>query len=103
MEGYAKLASLMGKHPEAAILRRFGALNAQNLLYFQAELIGLEQKLRRLAIENESSLHPDNRVCSRDWETLSKCGVTVTGDDSQWGTMLRIREVLKQYSKKYYT
>ena len=32
MEGYAKIACLMGEFPEVAIFRRFGALNAQNLL-----------------------------------------------------------------------
>jgi len=46
MEGYAKLSSLMGTDPEFAIYRKFAALNAQNLLYYQAELMGLEAEKR---------------------------------------------------------
>ena len=45
MEGYAKLASFMASDSEFAIFRRFGALNAQNLLYYQAELMDLETHL----------------------------------------------------------
>ncbi|KAH7379487.1 hypothetical protein BKA66DRAFT_587563 [Pyrenochaeta sp. MPI-SDFR-AT-0127] len=44
--GYPKLAAKFEILPEAAIYRRFGALNAQNLLYYQAELTYLERKLR---------------------------------------------------------
>jgi hypothetical protein len=39
--GYTKLAIQMGQYSEMAIFRRFGALNAQNLLYLQAELVQL--------------------------------------------------------------
>jgi hypothetical protein len=51
--GYAQLASLMGAHPEVAVFRRFGALNAQNLLYLQAELTHLELELRSTAGANK--------------------------------------------------
>jgi hypothetical protein len=33
MEGYAKLSSLMSTDAEFTVYRKFGALNAQNLLY----------------------------------------------------------------------
>jgi hypothetical protein len=44
VNGYPKLARHMGASPEIAIFRRFGALNAQNLLYLQAELVHLEKR-----------------------------------------------------------
>ena len=46
MEGYSKLASLMGTYSDTLIFRHFGALSAQNLLYLQAELVHLEHELR---------------------------------------------------------
>lgn len=98
MEGYAKMASLMGRHPEMTI-RLFGALNAQNILYLQAELTLLEKKLHELSLENEASLQPDRRIYSNDWDTLSRSATSNDGDERQWKTMLDIRKVLKQYSK----
>ena len=105
MEGYAKLASLMGPHPEVAILRRFGALNAQNLLYLQAELVALEDDLRTIAAEDSASDNPDLAIHSRDWYTLSKLkSGTADGEDAgrQWATILSIREKLKEYSSLAY-
>ena len=100
MEGYAKLASLMGAYPEVAIFRRFSALNAQNLLYLQAELASLEKDLWARAAEDNASDDPDRAVHSTDWYTLSQ---SITGSSEkegsgrQWQTVLEIREKLKEY------
>lgn len=48
MQGYAKIADLMGHHSLLAIFRRFGRLNVQNVLYLQAKLTHLEEDLERL-------------------------------------------------------
>ncbi|PMD29525.1 hypothetical protein L207DRAFT_538709 [Hyaloscypha variabilis F] len=48
MEGYARIATLMGRSPELGIFRGFKMLNAQNLLYLQAELTQLEIDLGKL-------------------------------------------------------
>lgn len=45
--GYEKVAHLMSTHPETAIFKRFGFLDASNTLYLQAELIYLERELKR--------------------------------------------------------
>jgi hypothetical protein len=97
MEGYAKIASRIATHPELGIYRRFGALNAQNILYLQAELHGLEQELQQYAAEDAAAANDETRkLYSRDWHTLAES----TGDDGrQWYTMCRIREKLKEYSK----
>lgn len=59
MEGYAKLASLMGAHPAVIFIPRFGALTAQNLLYLQAELDQLEPEFREWV------------TFAKDWFTLA--------------------------------
>ncbi|KAF6234304.1 hypothetical protein HO173_007498 [Letharia columbiana] len=103
MEGYAKLASLMGANPEVAILRRFGAMNAQNLLYFQAELVALEDDLRYYADQDSASDDLDRKLYSECWDYLSKSDDKSSGSDEragqQWRTMLRIREKLKEYNE----
>jgi hypothetical protein len=100
MEGYAKMAFLMGEYPEVAVFRRFGALNAQNLLYLQAELKDLETSLRNYALEDQNSGHPERIFYSKDWFTLkNSCDATYEGaDGNQWSTILSIRAKLKEYS-----
>ena len=94
MEGYAKLASLMGAHPEVAIFRRFGALGVQNLLYLQAELVALEDELRQCSLANESSGDIDRVAFAKDWFTLASYD---GGNERQWAIVLRIRQKLKDY------
>ena len=105
MEGYAKIASIMGSHPEVAILRRFGALNAQNLLYLQAELVALEQDLRAISAKDSTSNEQNRTKYSRDWYTLSRSQNQTTGGEDagkQWQTILQIRAKLKEYSRLSY-
>ncbi|KAF2195047.1 hypothetical protein K469DRAFT_543962 [Zopfia rhizophila CBS 207.26] len=97
--GYARLASLMGLHPEIAILRRFGALNAQNLLYLQAELTHLEHRLQKCVEEDADSGHPDRTIYDRDWQTLSESGAAPDGNPEQWNTILLIRKRLEEYNQ----
>jgi hypothetical protein len=97
--GYSTLASLMGAYPEVAIFRRFGALNAKNLLYLQAEIISLEQELRTVEKADLQSGHPDRSLYERDWRTLAEPIEVVGRDDTQWKLFLRLREKLYEYSE----
>lgn len=97
--GYSILASLMGAYPEVAIFRRFGAINARNLLYLQAELTALEKKLLDAEKADLESGHPDRSIYSRDWRTLAESIEAPDGDGSQWQIFLRLREKLREYSK----
>ncbi|KAG9234546.1 hypothetical protein BJ875DRAFT_376161 [Amylocarpus encephaloides] len=101
MAGYPKLGTLMGSHPEYAIFRRFGALNAENLLYLQAEIQDLEILLRIQQSKDKSSTDQDQRIYDREWCTLKECceaeayhGRRVT----QWSLILQIREKIKEYN-----
>jgi hypothetical protein len=97
--GYTQLAALMEAHPEIAIFRRFGRLNAKNLLYLQAELIHLENRLQKCVDEDAASGHVDRTIYDRDWQTLSESGAAAPdGDPAQWNAILLIRKRLEEYS-----
>lgn len=100
MEGYAKLASLMGAHPDVVFLRRFGVLSAQNLLYLQAELVQLEHEFRECSRENERSGDLDRVTFAKDWFTLAHAD---GGNGMQWSIMLRIRQKLKEYGASHHS
>lgn len=97
MEGYPKLAVLQAAYPELCIYRRFSTLNARNLLYLQAELVDLEEQLDEYTLADIKSDDLREKKYSRNWHYLS---TSVDGvENSQWYTMLAIREKLREYSK----
>lgn len=71
LAGYPKLAGHMGVVPEMALFRTFSALNAQNLLYLQAEITGLENELRKCEGEDNNSIGTDRVKYARDWYWLN--------------------------------
>ena|SRR5256885_1770 len=95
--GYPKLAHHMGLFPELAIFRRFKELNCKNLLYYQAELIELEHELRKCEKADARETSGNRPNYAKDWYWLQKS--EQDGNDDQWQTILRIRAVLKEYSK----
>ena len=98
MKGYARLASLMGAHPEVAIVRRFATLNTLNLLYLQAEIVALESDLRTYTTADERSSDPNRAIHARDWYTLSQSSNDGGDAGMQWQTIIQIREKLNEYS-----
>lgn len=95
MEGYAKVAGLMARYDEFGILRGFKALNLQNLLYLQAEIIHLEEELA-VRVQKDKPC-PGREAHTLDWWSLSH------GQDDearkQWETVLEIQNKLEIYSK----
>jgi hypothetical protein len=97
MEGYAKVAQLMGRHPELAIIRKFRTANLQNLLYLQAEITYIEEELRQ--IENRDIRHGKPREnFPHDWWFLANA--ETFEDNEQWSKALQLRTKLEQYSKQ---
>jgi hypothetical protein len=92
-EGYEHLAQFMGKYPALAIFRRFGALNLQNLLYLQAELLYLEDELQQIIQEDNQK---GGAVFSRDWYALREG--SESGENTQYQLLLEIRKKLFEYS-----
>lgn len=96
--GYKEIAEMMARLPITAIFKRFGYLHYLNILYLQAELALLEQRLNQQAkIDRDSS-----DTCQKHYFHSFRClseGSTDSGTPSslQWQIILRIREVLKEY------
>jgi hypothetical protein len=95
--GYPKLAARTEVQPEIAIYRRFGALNAQNVLYFQAELVDLEEKLRAQQVQDDSNPKGKKSLYAKTWFRLKDSAVD--GDTEQLDLVMKIRETLREYSK----
>lgn len=100
IDGYPRLAEHMGSTPEISIFRRFESLSRQNLLYLQAELTTLERELRILEAESAACDAADPRSrYARDWEWMNMIDEE-SNRNPQWQLFLRIRAVLKEYSKQ---
>ncbi|MAD83731.1 MAG: hypothetical protein CL912_12285 [Deltaproteobacteria bacterium] len=95
MEGYAKVAHLMARQKETAILRRFRKLNLQRLLYLQAEITHLEYEVKQLA--ERDSAHEDRIYHAKDWWSLSQAGERE--DTEQWRVFSELSGKLDLYSK----
>ena len=102
MEGYAKLASFMGTHPESALVLRFSDINLQNILYLQAEIFGLKEDLRKIEIENQRSSSDDIKNFGLDWYTLANTRIDGNEINPQWAKIKRLRVCLKEYSEPYF-
>ncbi|KAI1264924.1 hypothetical protein F5Y18DRAFT_417468 [Xylariaceae sp. FL1019] len=94
MEGYCKVARFMGRQDEYALFRRFKMLNAQNLLFLQAELTHLEAQYFRLAQRNSA----ERPITNKDWWTLYYS--EETDDIEQWDKIIEIREKLEHILKQ---
>ena len=97
MRGYSAIASVMGRHAELGIVRKFAKLHMQNLLYHQEELTTLEKQLHDLARNDANSLTERKRYFDHDWEILSQA--YTNGDERQWNKILEIRAKLKEYGR----
>ena len=97
--GYPKLAAKIEIQPETAIFRRFGALNAQNLLYLQAELTCLEQELREQQVKDDNDRNTDVKKSkyAKSWDWLRDS--EDDGDTTQLDLVLKARKLLKEYSE----
>ncbi|KAI4632123.1 uncharacterized protein J4E87_001594 [Alternaria ethzedia] len=102
VKGYPKLARQMGVFPESAIFRSFGALNAKNLLYLQAELTYLEEALRDMEVKDNASAQGEKARYSSDWFWLEVSAQERDGDASQLSLILKIREKLREYNETLY-
>jgi len=95
MEGYAKLANLMGDDQTDGhflIFQKFEPLSAQNLLYLQAELINLREQLDIIVRRDAESSDSEKILYVQDWEELSS-----SENSLQWEKWVDIRSKLKEY------
>jgi hypothetical protein len=103
IKGYPKLAGRMGMMPEIAMFRRFGALNARNLLYLQNDLMMLEARLKKVEAADQASDSGRKKRYAFNAFWLSTANVKVDGqlrdgDTVQRDLILEMRTLLNQYS-----
>lgn len=91
---------MMARLPITAISKRFGHLHYLNILYLQAELALLEQRLNQQAKIDRDSSDSCKQHYFHSFRCLSE-GWTDAGAFSglQWQMILRMREVLKEYGR----
>ena len=101
--GYEKIALTMSKHDDLSIFRRFNTLNAQNLLYLQAELHILEWEFQEQLAKDLTSTEEERKYYAFDWKTLDRVYQESTDKstdvNAQMRLILKIREKIKEYSK----
>lgn len=82
--------------PETSIFRRFGTLNSLNLLYLQAELTDIENKLREAQVADHNTSEGYKKFYAKNWYFLKVSAQD--GDDKQLQLVNLLREKLDKYS-----
>lgn len=99
VDGWPTVAKMMSTTPEFGNLCRFSDLNMKSLLYYQAELYKLRMDLHKLEYHDkrtaERGSRPSNFYWRADFLVASKDQET----HEQWDVIVKIRKVLKEYSK----
>lgn len=95
--GYAELADIMGPHPGMALFTRFSSLAARNLLYMQAELLYLRQKLQTLDALDRQQGRTFHKSALDFIESAGKG----RDESQQWRIMIKVREKLKEYRQLF--
>jgi hypothetical protein len=98
--GFPSIAKRMGDIPELAIIRRFGNLNALNMLYYQAELSYLENELRTIE-KRDYDLDCQDQTrdsCNTDWYYLGS-EMADSSKRKQLEVFQKIRVILPKYSR----
>ncbi|OJD39989.1 uncharacterized protein BKCO1_200057 [Diplodia corticola] len=92
-EGYPSISLEMSVYPELGVFRRFGKLNAQSLLYMQAEIQKMEKELNEIQVMNCYGSQ-EQKWSLRNWSWLG------AADDSSREVQLinGIRDRLKEYN-----
>lgn len=84
------------------IYRRFDELSARNLLFYQAELAGLEEELKQLDNEDRDAKDQTSIAFQRDWSTFVSYangdGVTAKAKEKEKLELaMKIRDKLEKY------
>jgi hypothetical protein len=99
LKGYPKLAGQIELRPQLAIFRRFGSLNALNLLYLQADLALFQNELEHQQGVDNRSGDPRKLEYATSWYRLSTS--VENGDDSQLQLAHKLQEKLDKYSNTW--
>jgi hypothetical protein len=101
-EGFIGLAAKIAADPDKSttIYRRFDALSARNLLFYQAELAELEEQQNQYDKEDQKArdqLNQESIECQHDWETFANRAKDVGRERSKMELAMKIRITLEKY------
>jgi hypothetical protein len=98
--GYVRLAEHMGRHPQLAILRRFGTLANETLLYYQAEITELEHRLKCIQGLDHQSDDENRKQYAQSWTLLSGSAAFEESDSpprEQYKLIMKLRKLMVEY------
>ncbi|KAL5366207.1 hypothetical protein BJX96DRAFT_169742 [Aspergillus floccosus] len=100
VEGYDKLATFLGAHPEFQFFRRFSTLSTKNLLYLQAELAHLERELGIIVDEDKELASDFSEKLNYPFSLrdLKRSARPESVDSYQWDKVKEVRALLYQYN-----
>ncbi|OCL06540.1 hypothetical protein AOQ84DRAFT_440781 [Glonium stellatum] len=98
VRGYPSLAENMARTPESAIFSTFAPLTNRDLLYRQAKLNKLHNKLKQVELTDYYKQRNlgGRQFYAQDWEDLVETDKAGKHSE-QWELFLEIREELRQY------
>ncbi|KAI1168059.1 hypothetical protein F5B18DRAFT_647281 [Nemania serpens] len=97
--GYVRLAEHMGRHPQLAILRRFGTLANETLLFYQAEIAEVEHHLKWFQDQDNKSDDESRKQYAQSWIALSKSSLEEPGcpKRKQYELVMKLRKLMAEY------
>lgn len=99
--GWPCIAKLMAVRPEFEAYSRFRELNVKNLLYYQVELTELREELKKLELDDwrKRELSDAGKFAKYADYLIASPTLESPKDRKQWKVVVKIRKLLKQYSK----
>ena len=97
--GYQNLAEMMSLHPELCIVRRFGCLFTEMILYYQAEITVLEARLREVRAQDKVSVDVNRQRYGLSWVSLSLSSSAEEGSPERehFDIIMRLRKIMPEY------
>jgi hypothetical protein len=94
--GWPRVAELMAQTQDFAAFKRYRDLNVKSLLYYQAEIEMLREKLHEEEWADSQRGDDKQRLYARRIDYMIRSRNKSTG--TQWQTVIELRRVLKEYS-----
>jgi len=97
--GYENLAEMMSQHPELCIFRRFGCLSTETILYYQAEITVLKERLREVRAQDKVSADVNRQRYAQSWVSLSQSSAAAEGSPERehYEIIMRLRKIIPEY------
>lgn len=101
--GFALVASKINSDADktTTIFRRFDELSARNLLFYQAELAGLEQQQKRQDKKDEDARDLASVECQSDWNKFAEAAKSTNVVNSREKEKMELAMIIRERLEKY--